>query len=391
MKKETFKISMYAYPWDLADEGLDVSLGRIKDLARCDEILLTPCYHRGDYLLPHHPIHPIYFGEPGAIYYEPEAHRYGTTSIRPIVSGKVNDVDYFESIVAGITGHGLQFGAWVVYANQDQLVGKYPHFARQDAFGISYNGQLSLFPCDVREYFFALTKEVMDRFAPKSVFIESLGRQGFPVPPKRQVEIDLRCQYLLSLCFHPSSIALVNEAGMDGDYFQKQVREYVQSRLENANKTDMGDPASSEWVDTAFDGLLRIYLQITRASVADLWQKIVEIIHDAGAEVHMSPVNEARFYGNDLEYGLNRFCDRVCYEPLGKMTSTEVEALRENAGVDAKVLFYWDRHFESQEEATATLSDAIEAGCDGATVYNYGLLTARQLQNVGAASATLLS
>ena len=129
MKKETFKISMYAYPWDLADEGLDVSLGRIKDLARCDEILLTPCYHRGDYLLPHHPIHPIYFGEPGAIYYEPEAHRYGTTSIRPIVSGKVNDVNYFESIVAGITGHGLQFGAWVVYANQDQLVEKYPHFA----------------------------------------------------------------------------------------------------------------------------------------------------------------------------------------------------------------------------------------------------------------------
>ena len=73
------------------------------------------------------------------------------------------------------------------------------------------------------------------------------------------------------------------------------------------------------------------------------------------------------------------------------MTSTEVEASRANAGVDAKVLFYWDRHFESQEEATAILSDAIEAGCDGATVYNYGLLTARQLQNVGAAATTLLS
>lgn len=64
-----FTTSIYAYPWALVDEGFDISLGRIADLAGCEEILLTPCYHHGDYFLPHHPLHPVYFGEPGAIYF----------------------------------------------------------------------------------------------------------------------------------------------------------------------------------------------------------------------------------------------------------------------------------------------------------------------------------
>ena len=94
--------AIYAYPWDLADEGFDISLGRIADLAQCEEILLTPCYHRGDYFLLHHPIHPVYFGEPGAVYFSPDDSRYEATSIEPIVSHKVTDAEYFDRIVEAI-------------------------------------------------------------------------------------------------------------------------------------------------------------------------------------------------------------------------------------------------------------------------------------------------
>jgi hypothetical protein len=389
MTDRPFTTSIYAYPWDLADEGFDVALDRIAELAGCNEVLLTPCYHRGDYVLPHHPTHPIYFGEPGAIYFEPELARYAATSIEPVVSNKVTDPEYFDRIVDAIEDRELSFGAWIVYAYQHQLAATYPHFARHDVFGTPYGGQLSLAPVDVCEYFLALTQEVMDRFAPSSVFIETLGRFGFNPPPKRQVEIDARSQYLLSLCFNPASIDNANEAGMDGEEFRQQVLEYVQPRLMEAVKGESTEVASPEWIDTEFDGQLKAYIDVSRAHLSDLWLKVADIIYGRGAEVHMSLVNADSTYGQDLEPELNELCGRVCYEPQGAITSQEVERLRALASDDAKVLYYWDRHFESAEEATAILASAMDAGCDGATVYNYGLLTSRQLGHVGAAVAAL--
>jgi len=388
MTDRSFTTSIYAYPWDLVDEGFDVALGRIADLAGCGEVLLTPCYHRGDYVLPHHPTHPIYFGEPGAVYFEPEASRYEATSIKPMVSHKVTDPEYFDRIVDAIEERGLSFGAWIVYAYQDQLAATYPQFARHDVFGTPYNGQLSLAPVDVCEYFLALTKEVMDRFAPSSVFIEALGRLGFPEPPKKQVVIDARSQYLLSLCFNPASIDNAND-GMDAEGFRQQVLEYVQPRLMEAVKEESAEAASPEWIDSAFDGQLRAYIDVSRAHLTELWLGIADIIHDAGAEVHMSLVNEEASYGKDLDPQLNELCGRVCYEPRGDITTAEVDVLRTQASTGAKVLYYWDRYFESEEEASAILSSAVEAGCEGATVYNYGLLTPRQLGNVGAAVAAI--
>ena len=385
MPDRPFTPSIYAYPWDLADEGFDTSLGRIADLARCEEVLLTPCYHRGDYVLPHHPTHPIYFGEPGAVFFSPDLSRYETTNIKPAVSHKVTDPEYFDRIVEAIRERGLQFGAWIVYARQDQLAAAYPQFARHDVFGTPYTGQLSVAPLDVCEYFLTLTREVMDRFAPSSVFIEALGRPGFPLPPKRQVEIGPRCQYLLSLCFNPASIDRAGDAGMDGEGFREEVLDYVQPRLQEATKSEGGEPASAEWIDAAFDGQLRQYIDISRAHLTELWLSVVDIMRAGGAEVHMSLVDEARLYSNDLDPSLNRQCDRVCYEPRGDITTDEVETLRAQGSSEAKVLYYMDRHFESDEEATDVLASAVESGCDGATVYNYGLLTERQLGRVGAA------
>lgn len=380
-----FMTSIYAYPWDLVDEGFDVALGRIADEAGCGEVLLTPCYHHGDYLLPHHPTHPVYFGEPGVVYFQPDDARYEATSIKPVVSHKVTDPEYFDRIVDAIEERGLSFGAWIVYAFQNQLAATYPQFARHDVFGTPYNGQLSLAPDDVCEYFLALTKEVMDRFAPSSVFIEALGRLGFPVPPKKQVEIDSRSQYLLSLCFNPASIDNANEEGMDAEGFRQQVLEYVQPRLMEAVQEESVEVASPEWIDAAFDGQLRAYIDVSRAHLTELWLRVADITHDGGAEVHMSLVNEAGIYDKDLDPQLNELCARVCYEPQGEITTEEVDALRGRASNQAKVLYYWDRHFESEEEAIAILSSAVEAGCEGATVYNYGLLTMRQLRNVGTA------
>ena len=118
MASRNFVVSLYTYPWDLTHEGLNVSLDRIVDLAACDEVLLTPCYHRSEYYLPHNP-RPIYFGENGTVYFAPDLSRFGKTRIRPRVSREVTDDGYFDRIIEAIDRKGLQFSAWMVYTYQN--------------------------------------------------------------------------------------------------------------------------------------------------------------------------------------------------------------------------------------------------------------------------------
>ena len=152
-----------------------------------------------------------------------------------------------------------------------------------------------------------------------------------------------------------------------------------------AVKEEGGEPASPAWIDVAFDGQLKSYIDVSRAHLTALWRQVTDIMHEGGAEVHMSLVNDAQSYDKDLDLALNDQCNRICYEPRGEITTAEVEALRSQAAPNARVLYYWDSHFESEAEATEMLASAVDAGCDGATVYNYGLLTERQLGNIGAA------
>ena len=121
-----FLSSIFTYPWDLTDEGLDVSLARIADTAACREIMLTPSYHVSTYFLPHNPRRPIYYGEDGAVYFTPRPERYAKTNIRPRVSSVVTGPAYMDEIVHAIEKRGLALGAWIVYLFNHHLAEKYP-------------------------------------------------------------------------------------------------------------------------------------------------------------------------------------------------------------------------------------------------------------------------
>ena len=101
MPDAPFLSTIFTYPWDLTDEGLDVSLSRISDTAGCGEIMLTPSYHVATYFLPHNPKRPFYFGEDGAVYFHPDLKKYDKTTIRPRVSEVVSGARYFDDIAVG--------------------------------------------------------------------------------------------------------------------------------------------------------------------------------------------------------------------------------------------------------------------------------------------------
>ena len=385
MVDRSFTGMLYTYPWDLVDEGLDVSLGRIADLTGCEEVLLTPCYHRSEYFLPHNPKRPVYFGENGAIYFAPDLDRYDETRMRPRVSREVTDAGYFDRMVEEIERRGLKFSAWMVYTFQNYLTEQYPEFAKHDCFGTPYIGQLSTAPEDVKAYFLALTREVMERYKPVAVWVESLMRRGFPMPGKRRGDIAPRCAFLLALCFNPASIAKANEAGMDGEVFRREVAEWVRPQLARPPLEEIVEAA---WVESAFDGRLRQYLDIGCHTTTSLWFEVADVIQQGGAKILTNLADVERARANDLGPEINRRIDRVSQSPAGEDAAAQVRTLQEQIAPGGQVFapVTVGREAGPLVEQVQALA---AAGVGGATFYNYGLLYEEQLEFIGAALRSL--
>ncbi len=384
--------ALYTYPWDLIDEGLDLALDRIIDLTDCQEILLTPCYHRSTYFLPHNPKRPVYFGENGAIYFSPDLSRYVGTRIRPRVSKEVTDDAYFDRIVEAIGKRGLKLSAWMVYTFQDFLSERYPEFAKHDAFGCPYVGQLSTAPADVRAYFLTLTAEVLERYHPVAVWVESLMRRGFGMPPKRRAEISPQCQFLLSLCFNPSSIANANVGGMDAERFRCQVVDWLRPRLSRLPTKEDSLTVTDEWIVKAFDGQLQQYLSISRKNTTALWLEVANLIRQSGAKVQTNLADMASALRNDLDPSINKSIDRlsVSLTETGETASAEVLALGRQIAPGGEVFIQAGTGGLTDSNRLAKeLKTAADAGVVGATFYNYGLLREDQLSSIGTALRSL--
>ena len=57
------RATIYTYPWDLSDEGVDNALNTIADTAGLNSVSLAQSYHVSTYFLPHNPRRPLYWGE----------------------------------------------------------------------------------------------------------------------------------------------------------------------------------------------------------------------------------------------------------------------------------------------------------------------------------------
>ena len=386
MSDQTFTGALYTYPWDLADEGVDAALSRIIDLSGCRELLLTPCYHRSIYFLPHNPRRPVYFGENGAIYFSPDQSRYSRTRIQPRISKEVTDPGYFDRMVEAIDRRGLHFAAWIVYTFQDHLSEQYPEFAKHDAFGTPYVGQLSTAPPDVRNYFLALTSEILERYQPTTVVIESLMRRGFGMPSKRRAEIAPRPSFLLALCFNPATMENARAANMDPERFRREVVEWLRPRLARDPSEEDLLPVSGEWIAAAFEGQLARYLEIGNQHTTALWLQVADAIHASGARIQTDLATPERAWSNDLDPAINPHIDRLAWS----LTEKGEEAREQVRELIAQIAPEGEVFVRLKAEADPAplveeVGEAIAAGAGGGIFYNYGLLREDQLRAIGTA------
>ena len=92
------RATIYTYPWDLTDEGIDSALDTIAHTAGLNSVSLAQSYHVSTYFLPHNPRRPLYWGEEGALYFQPSATFYDESPIAPLISNVVDGPDYMRRI-----------------------------------------------------------------------------------------------------------------------------------------------------------------------------------------------------------------------------------------------------------------------------------------------------
>lgn len=373
----SFLGSIYTYPWDLRDEGIDRALDRIHDTG-CREVMLAASYHVSTYFLPHNPRRPIYWGEDGALYFQPNWARFKQAGIRPMVSSVVEGNGYMERMADSVRRRGLEFSAWLVYFYNHHLAENNPSLTRHDAFGNPYLGQLSCGPEQMHEYAAALTADVLEKFNPAAVHVESLHRMRWDYGfrnPKVLSPISPQCQFLLGVDFNPRMRA---QWRGESDRLMRDVRDWLRPRLERLPTAEDQAPAAGEWIERAFEGRLKSYLEICQKRTTALWQTVSDMIHKAGARVQSGMAGPDNVWRTDLAVSSNIHLDRVTVSP--GIPSPEVDRIQRQIRERGAVLV-------STQPGTMTeagplinqVRSAKEAGCGGCTFYNYGLLREQQL------------
>ena len=121
------QLSMWSYPWDLEDLGLDFALGELRDTAGLNTISLATSYHAGRFLQPRSPVRKAYFPEDGTIYFKPNAERWADVAMGPRSPRSSSARDILGELVERRDAGGMAVSCWTVCLHNTRLGMAYPH------------------------------------------------------------------------------------------------------------------------------------------------------------------------------------------------------------------------------------------------------------------------
>ena len=122
--------AIYAYPWDVAEIGVDAAVDRFLALG-LDTVTITGSYHAGKFLRPHGKGGKVYFPEDGTIYFKPDLSRYG--AIKPVENAMLSSG---QDIVRELSRQSrMATNVWLVLLHNTRLGLQHPNSVVANAFG----------------------------------------------------------------------------------------------------------------------------------------------------------------------------------------------------------------------------------------------------------------
>jgi hypothetical protein len=369
--------AIYAFARDLADDGRDAALERIREsgantvtLAASEPAGRTPCQDAagGRASSP----------APGMVHFRARPERYG--HIKPRVHPMVRECDALAELQRAAPDLGR--AAWVAGCLDAPSGKAHADYVSRNAFDEPYPHRLCPAHPAVRDYVVNLCSDLAHGYDLGAVVLETPGwlpcDRGFH-PEFAAAPLDRWARTLLSLCFAGTTRHAARAAGIDADRLQAQVRQLLESYCDGP-VAPAGMTAAWWFAGVVSDPEWAAFLDWRCRQVTDLVTEVKAAL-PAGTALAVIPTRPcggmtARIEGSDI--GMLAAAADALEVPLHQASAEEAylsaRDVRRRAGDDAALRFILrPRHADpgNGTETAETVLELKQIGIAGIAFYDY--------------------
>lgn len=392
----TENASMWAYPWDIQDEGIGQAIQRMHT-AGIGDVKVASIYHSGRFLLPHNPRRKIYFPQAGALYFQPGPSWYDNAPIQPPIWSELTE-QFWPEVRTELDARGQSLSAWCLGLHNSRVGSTHPETAVHNAFGDGLMTDLCAANPAVIELLTCSVRDAALVTGAERVLLESFEYMpfqhgyhheviGVPVSP----EVGL----LLTLCFCSWCGAKAEQNGVDVDGLGEWVRQRVNQAL--ANPSIGAEPFDWEVFRSGYGGQLGRYWDLRNQSVSQLLTKVIEAVRAVSSArigvLDFGPIYGTPIDGTTWQSGLDlahvaEIADEVhpafyLAEPQANRDSIDSYLATVPHGIQVHPAI---RAILPQVNSAAALQEIVapmQGRVDGLSFYNYGFIGEPAFEWVG--------
>lgn len=381
-------LSMWTYPWDVQDQGLEALAAELSGRAGLNTVSLATSYHAGRFLQPRSPTQKAYFPEDGTVYFRPDETLWQDKTIHPLVAQNVVERgDMLDALTKARAATGLKVSSWTVCLHNSRLGELHPDHVTRNAFGNANTYNLCPSSPAARDYVVTLVRDITANYKPDMLELESPNFMGFAHEhhhEKDGVGLNAEDDFLLSLCFCDHCTARARKAGVPIEGARKTVSRFIAELCERA----VPEKQFPDFPDAGIDAF-RAYPEL-HAFLAWRFEPVTSLIGeikaaaDAATRIVLIDLKDGWLGGVDLG-DVGKLCDGAilcCYDMTPQAIGGVIRTGRSMLG-NEKFLGLGLRVFYPEVDGPAILAArakaAVDAGADGVNFYNYGLIPAKRL------------
>lgn len=375
--------AIWAYPWDVRDEGINNVNNRLQSMG-IDEVALATNYHSVNAFSPHNPRNKMHFAHASS-YFRPD-NRYEELEPTPY---EAMEGDWVADIASGLSNMTLT--SWTVGCHNSRIGMACPEMTIESPYGDDLVFGLCPSNPAVQSYLIALVGDLTERGQFDRIELETFDYfygTGFGWHHQKiHARLGTLGEFLLGLCFCDHCRMNAANAGVDVESAREIAVTTLDSIISNRVPHDL---VLERWLRA--NPVLADYIRVREDTLVDLYSDLASATGDTplGYYVGMPEAGQEWLAGANLD----RLAPHVDYYCLPAYESSRsavlnmyrtVDALTPNIPLHVGIL---PAHPAINDKATVIdVVDGLRSvGVPRVSFYNYGLLPERSLDWIEAAS-----
>ena len=377
--------SIRSFVWDLADEGPDEVLPRLREDG-FDGLNLALVFHGGRFYCPHNPKHSMIHAPDGVLYFQPLLSCY--EHMRPPIHPEYGSGAFVARVAEIARECEIHLTGWVVLFNNMSLSLAHPECTCRNAFGDLLSGQLCPSNPAVRNYAQALVEDLAHRVGVGTIELEDfsfLSHRSWVGARWSCVEIGTNLGYLMSLCFCDECRKRAEESNIEVDDLRRRIERMIRAGLVG----DLSDRRIGDEISDPYHPVSR-FAGVRSEVITSLLDELNEATAGSGVCIQTILTEEPdQIWRWGIE--LNALRERVMKIALavgrGPMSTAAfleryTELLQMGRELSADIML-GDPEASGGLSLRQTMNTCLEAGVDRFIFSHYGLAPLDTLDGIG--------